>query len=101
MWIINTDTNCTVGGFPIPLGSFEMPFHGSLGILTSGGANTNFSVNPGDTLFIWGTGAALDAGTDPWQFFLLGLSIILTGAGMIAFARRMGAWLSFGKVKEV
>lgn len=101
MKIICTDTNATVAGLPIPVGTCEFPFHGSIGVLTSGGTTTNFTVARNDTLIIWPTGAAQCEDLDPFQMLILGLWISLSLVGLLALARRIARQLSAGKVKEV
>lgn len=101
MIVINSDTNCTVGGWPVPVGQVELPVHGSIGVLTSGGANTNLTVGSGDTVIVWNTGACVIEGVEPWQMFLLGVWLVVSVFGLLAAARRIAARLSGGAVKEV
>jgi len=101
MTVICTDTNAMISGLPVPVGTFEFPFHGSLGVFTSGGVVTNFTCGAGDTLVVWGTGACLQVGTDPWQFFLAGLMVSWGALGLIAWGRRVARFLTGGNVKEV
>lgn len=101
MIVINTDTNCTVAGFPCPVGQTEFPFHGSIGVLTSGGQTTNFTVGTGDTLMVWNTGAALYPGVEPWEMFLLGVWLVVSVFGLLAVARRFARLLSGGQVREI
>jgi len=77
MQIINTDTNAIVGGYPIPVGSFEFLVEGNVGVLTTSGGSTNFGyIGAGDTLVIWPSGAALQPGVDAWSMFLMGLGTV-------------------------
>lgn len=101
MTVICTDTNALLGGVPIPPGTYEIPFSGSLGIFPSAGTVTNFNIGPGDVLMVWPQGAALYSGVDPWNMFLIGLFIVWGGLGLIAFARRIARHLTDGAVKEV
>jgi len=94
MWVINCDTNTVIGGFPVPQGAFELPFHGSVGVLTSGGCNTNFDVSSADTIFVWVSGAAVDRGVSQWQFFVAGFGIVFASMGVVAILR----WLQGGMV---
>jgi hypothetical protein len=101
MILINTDTNCTVGGLPVPVGSFEYPMEGNVGILTSGGVSTNFTVGSGDTLFVWRTGAAVQPGVDTFMMFSLGVGLVVSVMGLLVVARRLTSLLTAGRVKEV
>lgn len=101
MYIINSDTNCTVGGVPVPKGSFEFPLEGSVGVLTSGGVSTNFTVASGDTLFVWSGGAAIAPGVDTMGMFTLGVGLVVAVFGVMAGGRRIVSILTAGRVKEV
>lgn len=80
MLIVNTSTNCAVGGVSIPVGQVEVPFHGMVGIMTSL-QSTNATVGSGDTLFVWEGGYSVQPGYD----IFLAIS-----AGMIAACMVLG-----------
>lgn len=101
MIVICTDTNAAVGGYKVPSGTFEFPLQGSINIVTSSGGLTNLVVGSGDTLFVWNTGAAVEPGVDTFEMFLLGVTIVVAWAGLLAAARRIASILSAGKVREV
>lgn len=101
MYVINTDTNAFIGSYALPPGSFELPFHGFIQIVTSGGNQTNFTVGGGDTVIIWNGGAAVETGVEPWEMFLLGVWLVVSVHGLLAFARRIARHLSGGAVREV
>lgn len=101
MTIICTDTNAAVGGYKVPAGTFEFPLEGSVGIITSAGGSTNLVVASGDTLVVWNTGAAVIPGVDTMMMFSLGVGLVVSVFGLLAFARRLASLLSGGKVKEV
>lgn len=100
MWIINSDTNCWVGGVKIPIGQVEVPFHGSINILTSQ-TDTNLAVGTADTLVVWPEGAAVREGYDVYAGFTLGVWLVVSVFALLAVARRMSSILSGGKVREV
>lgn len=89
MWVICTDTNAIIGGVPVCYGNFELPFHGSVGVLTSGGCTTNFQAGAGDTLAVWPQGAALLEGPDAMVMFLAGVSLVVTVFGVMGVARKL------------
>lgn len=88
MWVICNDTNAFVAGIPVTYGNFELPFHGTIGVLTSGGASTNFTAGGGDTLVIWGNGACLLSGPGPLEMFLAGVALAVTVFGVAGLARK-------------
>lgn len=85
----------------MPVGSYEFPMEGSIGVMTSGGTITNFTVASGDTLFVWRTGAAVEAGVDTTMMFTLGVGLVVAVMGLLAAARRLTQILTAGKVKQV
>lgn len=101
MNVICTDTNAAVGGYLVPRGTFEFPLEGSVGIITSAGGSTNLTVGSGDTLVVWSTGAAVLPGVDTMVMFSLGVGLVVSVFGLMAFARRLARILSAGAVKEV
>lgn len=87
MTIINTDTNAIVGGLPVPAGSFEFPFEGDIGVLTSLGTTNFVAVGSGDTLMVWPGGAAIVAGPQVWMWFLAGLGVSFLLLGLVVVRR--------------
>lgn len=80
MTVINTDTNTVIAGFPCPVGVFELPVEGSVGVLTTGWT-TNFTVGSGDTVIAWSGGADMLPGVPVWEWYVagLGVSFLLIG----------------------
>ena len=101
MTVICTDTNAAIGGYKVPVGTFEFPLHGSVGIITSGGGSTNLQCGSGDTLIVWNTGAAVEPGVDTFAMFSLGVGVVVSVFGLMAIARRMTRLLTAGRVREV
>jgi len=92
MYVINSDTNAMIGAFPVPTGSFEWPYFGTVTISTSQ-VTTNISVGMGDTVVIWPGGAGVVEGVSPMLFFIGGVGLVVTCFGVLAFARKMARWL--------
>lgn len=87
MTIINTDTNAIVGGIPMPIGVFELPFAGDVGVMGTMG-NTNFDgVGAGDTLIIWVGGAGVSQGIEPWAWFTAGFGLSLLCLTLVVVRR--------------
>lgn len=94
MQILNNDTNAIVAGVPLPQGSFEVPFHGALGVITSQGSTTNISCQSGDTLVIWPTGAAVIEGYDIYAMMSWGICLAVSTFGVAACMRLLSKKLS-------
>lgn len=90
MNIINSDTNATVAGIPVPPGAYEWPVHGTITIVPSGAASTNAEVGSTDTVLIWRGGVQVETGPEILSWFIFGLFITMSGFGVIGFGR----WLS-------
>jgi hypothetical protein len=86
---------------PLAVGTWQLPFSGSVGVLTSGGANTNFSAGSGDTIIVWGSGAALFPAPAPWDFFVLGVFVVVALFGLLATVRRIANHLVGQDYREV
>jgi len=89
MTIINTDTNCSVGGYRVPVGTTEFPLDGTVGIITSTGYSTNVTCGSLDTLMVWSGGAAVETGPDWMAMFVLGVFLSVSVFGLAAYARRL------------
>lgn len=96
MNVICTDTNAMIDVWHIPVGTFELPVHGSLTVFTSNGASTNLQCGTGDTLVVWSTGAGVIEGVDVIQMFLLGVWLVVGVFGVLAGARRIAKILHRG-----
>lgn len=101
MQIINSDTNAHMGVILLPQGVYEMPVHGDLPLSTSGGFSNLITVGRGDTVFMYPGGVTVESSPDPFVFLVLGLSVVMCGAGMVGFARKVGRWLTFDNFKEI
>lgn len=90
MLIVNTDTNAIVGTFRVPVGTFEFPLEGNIGVFTTGWT-TNYSISSGDTLVMWTGGADLLPGVAVWEWYVagLGVSFMLLGIMMIRKGMRL------------
>lgn len=100
MQIVNAHTNTVVGGIRLPTGAFEVPFHGTIGILTDN-QSTNATVGVNDTLFIWDGGFDVREGFDPYAAAGGGLFVVVSVFGLIAMARSMARRLLGNVTKEM
>lgn len=100
MQIINTATNASIGGVRIPVGAFEVPFHGTVGIITENQA-TNALVGVNDTLFVWAGGFEVRDGFDPYLAAGGGLFVVVSVFGLLAMARRLARQLQGTIQREV
>lgn len=94
MTIINSDTNATLAGYALPVGSFEWPQHGTFSIVTSGGYSNQFTAGIGDTLLVSRSDASLVGGPDILIWVAAGMAVSLLGCGTIGFYRWFGNKIS-------
>jgi len=96
MWVLNSATNAVIGGVPCPYGVFELPFHGTINVLTEG-ISTNAVVGSGDVLSVYPAGVQVVEGYDIGLVMAWGVVFFITVFGVAVVARvlakRATSWL--------
>jgi len=87
MYVINSSTNCFVGGIQLPQGDFTLDFDGNITVLCEQGYTTNLLVRSGDTLAVTANNVQVVAGYDVYLLFLAGVYISVCVFGLGGFLR--------------
>lgn len=95
--IISTATNATVNGIPVPVGSSQFPFAGSV-TLYNGTMSTQFSLTRGDIVALSPSAITQIPTADPVQAWTEGFVFGLVIFGTIGLMRRAGRIITRGSI---